>query len=345
MKSGLIKPGALDAEEKVARETHWIPLTLVFRSHFVFPCLVVPLPFLQGKGWFCLTAKELLFSQGGRRCWFGLSKQEKMLAIFEGSSGRLFQPDIFMGSKIWLQKLPRVNNIPPKQRLVWWNTQQSPLYPNTHQILVSPAREGVEGSCLEWCHSPGLKSSAPFSRSRDSTAFLLFCCNRDSKEIFLSGLSEKRNEIRYWEIWWAFAEKQQTWFISPKGLPSRGRGKRKVSQHDHQGLAIRDWLIGHSQGDLKGINSMDGEKLFSVVQGDKKRNDRNESQNTGDWGDRAGPEPSWRALLPTVWHYPLGRARNPFSCTVCNWKRHSKVARNTGEGKNTMCPQRITEMA
>lgn len=45
---------------------------------------------------------------------------------------------------------------------------------------------------------------------------------------------------------------------------------------NHQGLALDG-----SQDDLKCVNSMDGEKLFSVVQGDR-RSGRNESQNTDD---------------------------------------------------------------
>lgn len=45
---------------------------------------------------------------------------------------------------------------------------------------------------------------------------------------------------------------------------------------------MRDWLVGHGQEYLKGINSVDGEKLFSVVQGDGRRSDGNESQNADD---------------------------------------------------------------
>lgn len=35
---------------------------------------------------------------------------------------------------------------------------------------------------------------------------------------------------------------------------------------------------------LEGVNSRDGEKLFSVVQGDRRTNDGNESQNKDDLG-------------------------------------------------------------
>lgn len=90
---------------------------------------------------------------------------------------------------------------------------------------------------------------------------------------------------------WTFPEKQRPWVIILKGLPCRGRWKRTVSQHGRQGLTIRHWLIGRSQDDLKGVNSMDGEKLFSVVHGDRRRSGGNESQNTDDLGGRAGHMP------------------------------------------------------
>lgn len=61
-----------------------------------------------------------------------------------------------------------------------------------------------------------------------------------------------------------------------------GRQMKTISQHDHQGPTVRDWLIGHSQEYLRGVNSTDGETLFSVVQGDRRKRDGNESQNTDD---------------------------------------------------------------
>lgn len=69
----------------------------------------------------------------------------------------------------------------------------------------------------------------------------------------------------------------------PEGTAFQRKMKEEnLCQHDHQGLTIRHWLIGHNQDYLKVVNDMDGEKLFSVVQGDRRRSDRNESQNTDD---------------------------------------------------------------
>lgn len=45
-------------------------------------------------------------------------------------------------------------------------------------------------------------------------------------------------------------------------------------------LTNRDWLIVPKY--LEGVNSRDGEKLFSVIQGDRRTNDGNESQNKDD---------------------------------------------------------------
>lgn len=54
-------------------------------------------------------------------------------------------------------------------------------------------------------------------------------------------------------------------------------------------LTNRGWLIGHKY--LKSVNSRDREKLFSVVQGDSRRNDGNESQNKDDLGGQASLMP------------------------------------------------------
>lgn len=54
-------------------------------------------------------------------------------------------------------------------------------------------------------------------------------------------------------------------------------------------LTDRDWLIGHKY--LKGVNSRDSEELFSVVQGDSRKSDGNESQNKDDLGSGASLMP------------------------------------------------------
>lgn len=69
---------------------------------------------------------------------------------------------------------------------------------------------------------------------------------------------------------------------NPEGTAFRRKMKETSLPALPPVLTNRDRLIGHKY--LKGVNSRDREKLFSVVQGDGRRSDGNGSQNKDDLG-------------------------------------------------------------
>lgn len=75
----------------------------------------------------------------------------------------------------------------------------------------------------------------------------------------------------------------------PEGTAFRGKMKETSLPAWPLALTNKDRLIRHEY--LKGVNSRDGEKLFSGVQGDGRRSDGNESQNKDDLS-------AWASLLP-----------------------------------------------
>lgn len=85
-----------------------------------------------------------------------------------------------------------------------------------------------------------------------------------------------------------FIEGQQIWFISLRDCLQRKMKETSLFAWP-PALTNGDWLMGPKY--LEGVNSRDGEKLLSVVQGDRRANDGNESQNKDDLG-------SWASLMP-----------------------------------------------
>lgn len=65
----------------------------------------------------------------------------------------------------------------------------------------------------------------------------------------------------------------------PEGLPSE-EDERDKSPSLTTALTSRDWLISPKY--LEDVHSRNGETLFSVVQGVRRTNDGNESQNKDD---------------------------------------------------------------
>lgn len=76
---------------------------------------------------------------------------------------------------------------------------------------------------------------------------------------------------------------------NPGGTAFRGKMKETSLPAWPPALTNGDWLIGHKY--LKGVNSRDRKELFSVVQGDSRRSDGNESQNKDDLGSGASLMP------------------------------------------------------
>lgn len=138
----------------------------------------------------------------------------------------------------------KVNNKPPKQRLACIQTHTE--FPWAQQ------RRAQKATVLSYDTYAGWKAEILLPS-------FYFVTTETAKGLsWVVWVKTKWDEIL--RNCWIVPEKQRTWVISPKGLPSRGRWKRRVSQHGRQGLTIRDWLTDGSQDDLKGVNSMDGEK-------------------------------------------------------------------------------------
>lgn len=84
-------------------------------------------------------------------------------------------------------------------------------------------------------------------------------------------------------------QKATNTIYQPEGTAFRGKMKETGLPAWPLALTNRDWLLGHKY--LKGVNTKDGEKLFSVVQGDGRKSDGNESQDKDDLG-------IWVSLMP-----------------------------------------------